>query len=125
MRLVIIPGFAELIIIVNPTERISREAAGAVIMPWLYAPWPNSKGKGIIEIEVVGSTLRELLNELSRKYKQADVDFEPINPKTNDLDFDYDVLVNSKNYVALVNGLDTTLADGDEVKVKMVWRWDG
>ena len=47
------------------------------------------------------------------------------NPQTNDLDFDYDVLVNGKNYLALPHGLDARLADGDEVRVKILWRWDG
>jgi hypothetical protein len=50
---------------------------------------------------------------------------QPINPKTDDLDFDYDVLVNGKNYVSLAGGLDARLKDNDIVKVKIVWRWDG
>jgi len=74
---------------------------------------------------VPGDTLRALLMELSERYRQANVDFELINPGTNDLDFDYDVLVNGKNYVALAGGLDVKLKANDTVKVKVLWRWDG
>ena len=125
MRIVIMPGFSELIIIVNPTQEVTREGMLSIVMPWLYAPWPHAREKGIIEAEMDGDTLRTLLAELSARYKEANVDFQPINPTTNDLDFDYDVFVNGKNYVALAHGLDAKLKDGDTVKVKMLWRWDG
>ncbi len=125
MRVVIIPGFVELTIMVNPAGEIKREGPPSIIMPWLYAPWPDGQKGGVIEVEVEGETLRALLTELSHRYKQVNVDFDPINPETNDLDFDYDVFVNGKNYVALPNGLDAKLRDGDEMKVKMLWRWDG
>jgi len=125
MRVVIMPGFSELMIIVNPTQEVTREGMLSIVMPWLYAPWPNAQKKGIIEMEIDGDTLRALLAELSARYKEANVEFQPINPTTNDLDFDYDVLVNGKNYVALAYGLDTKLKDGDSVEIKMLWRWDG
>ena len=125
MKAVIMPGFSELIIVVNPTQEVTREGMLSIVMPWLYAPWPHAREKGIIETEIDGDTLRALLAELSVRYKQANVDFQPINPTTNDLDFDYDVLVNGKNYITLAHGLDTKLKDGDEVKLKMLWRWDG
>ena len=125
MRVVIMPGFSELIITVNPTREVTREGMLSIVMPWLYAPWPNAQEKGIIEMEIDGDTLRALLAELSARYKEANIDFQPINPTTNDLDFDYDVIVNGKNYVALVDGLDAKLKDDDAVKVKMLWRWDG
>jgi len=125
VKAVIMPGFSELIIVVNPTQEVTREGMISIVMPWLYAPWPGAKESGIIKMEVEGDTLRALLTELSDQYKQANVDFEPINPRTNDLDFDYDVIVNGKNYVALANGLDAKLKDGDTVKVKVLWRWDG
>lgn len=76
-------------------------------------------------MEVAGETLKALLTDLSRRYKQAKVDFDPIDRKTNQLDFDYDVFVNGKNYIALPAGLDTKLRDGDEVKVEILWRWGG
>ena len=125
MRAVIMPGFSELIIVVNPTQEVTREGMISIVMPWIYAPWPNAQEKGIIEMEIDGDTLRALLAELSAKYKEANTDFQPINPTTNDLDFDYDALVNGKNYVALADGLDAKLKDDDAVKVKMLWRWDG
>ena len=119
------PGFSELIIKVNPLAEVTREGLLSIIMPWLYAPWPEAREKGVIEMEVQGETLRALLTTLSDRYKQADVDVELINPRTNDLDVDYDVLINGKNYVTLPQGLDTKLKAGDEVKVKILWRWDG
>ncbi len=125
VKAVIMPGFSELIIIVNPTQEVTREGMLSIVMPWLYAPWPQAREKGIIETEIDGDTLRALLVELSAQYKAANVDFQPINPKTNDLDFDYDVFINGENYVALADGLDAKLKDDDTVKVKMLWRWDG
>jgi molybdopterin converting factor small subunit len=119
------PGFSELIIIVNPTREVTREGMLSIVMPWLYAPWPHAREKGIVETEIDGDTLRALLVELSAQYKAVNVDFQPVNPTTNDLDFDYDVLVNSKKYEALAHGLDTKLKADDEVKLKILWRWDG
>jgi molybdopterin converting factor small subunit len=125
VKAVIMPGFSELIIIVNPTREVTREGMLSIVMPWLYAPWPDASKKGIIETEVAGDTIRALLAGLSTQYKAANVDFQPVNPTTNDLDFDYDVLVNGKKYEALVQGLDTRLKADDEVKLKILWRWDG
>jgi molybdopterin converting factor small subunit len=125
MKTVIMPGFSELIIMVNPTGEVAREGPVSYIMPWLYAPWPDAKKRGVVQMEVEGQTLRDLLAEISRQYKQANIDFEPINPANNDLDFDYHALVNGKDYLVLSHGLDTKLNDGDEVRVKMSWRWDG
>jgi molybdopterin converting factor small subunit len=125
MRIVIIPGLTELRIKINPTKRVNRKGAAYIVMPWMYAPWPDAKEKGVIEIEVNGKTLRALLAELSARYKRASVDFQPINPRTNDIDFDYDIVINAQNYVGLPNGLDTKIKGGDELTIKMNWRWDG
>jgi hypothetical protein len=125
MKIVMMPGFSELLIVVNPTREVTREGMLSIVMPWLYAPWPEAKKKGIIETEIEGETLRELLAGLAARYRQANVDLELINPKTNDLDFDYDVLVNDQNYVALAGGLDVKLRADDVVKVRILWRWDG
>ena len=125
MKAAIMPGFSELIIKVNPLSEVTREGLLSIIMPWLYAPWPEARKKGVIEMEVEGETLRELLTTISDRYKEADVDVELINPRTDDLDFDYDVLINGKDYVTSPHGLDTKLKAGDEVKVKILWRWDG
>src|SRR4030042_3038715 len=112
MRVVIIPGLVELRIKVNPPKEVTREGLPYIVMPWMFGPWPEAKSKGVIEIEVEGETLRALLIELSDHYKQANVDFEPVNPKKNDVDFDYDVSVNGRNYVGLSKGLDTKLRSG-------------
>jgi len=125
MKIVIMPGFSELIIVVNPTREVTRQGMLSIVMPWLFAPWPEAKAKGIIETEIEGETLRALLTGLSARYRQANVELELINPGTGDLDFDYDVLVNGQNYVALAGGLDVKLKADDTVKVKILWRWDG
>jgi molybdopterin converting factor small subunit len=125
MKVAIMPGFSELIVRINPVEKVTRDGLLNIIMPWLYAPWPDAREKGVIELEVEGETVRALLTTLAKVYEQANVDFEPINPKSNDLDEDYDVLVNDKDYVTIPHGLDAKLRDGDEVKVKILWRWDG
>ena len=54
-------------------------------------------------------------------YKEAGVDFEPINAATNDMDEDYDVLINGKNYYTTPGRLDTKLEDGDKVKLKILF----
>jgi len=125
MRVVITPGLVELRIKINPKEEATREGLPYIVMPWMFAPWPESKSKGVIEIEIKGETLRALLCELSDLYKKAGVDFEPINAKTNDVDFDYEILMSGKKYVGLSRGLDTKLRKGSEVVIKMNWRWDG
>jgi len=125
MRVAIIPGLVELRIKVNSAKKANRKGLPYIVMPWMFAPWPEAKEKGVVEIVIKGETLRELLSELSEHYKQANVDFEPINPKTNDVDFDYDVSVNSKNYIGLSKGLDTKIRGESEVVIKMNWRWDG
>jgi hypothetical protein len=125
MKVVIVPGLVELRIKVNPTKEVTREGLPYIVMPWMFAPWPEAKNKGVIEIEVKGKTLRALLVGLSDQYKKANVDFEPINPRTNDIDFDYDIFMNDQKYVGLPGGIETELRKGDEVVVKMNWRWDG
>lgn len=125
MKAAIIPGFSELLIFINPSKEVTRVGLPFIIMPWLYAPWPEARKKGIVHINVLGETLRMLLEELSQRYKQTDVDFDPLDLQTNELDNDYEVLVNEKNYISLSDGLDEKLKVNDEVKVKMLWRWDG
>ena len=125
MKVVIFPGLVELRIKVNPAKKVTREGLPYIVMPWMFAPWPEAKSKGVVEVEIEGTTLRALLSELSVFYKKAGVDFEPINSKTNDVDFDYEILVNGKKYVGLPQGLETKLRKGNEVVVKMNWRWDG
>jgi len=125
MKVVIFPGLVELKIKVNPTKKVTREGLPYIVMPWMFAPWPEAKDKGVIEVEIEGATLRALLNELSVFYKNAGVDFDPINSKTNDVEFEYDILMSGKKYVGLPQGLETKLRKGNEVVIKMNWRWDG
>ncbi len=125
MRVVILPGLVELRIKINPKGEVTRKGLPYIVMPWMWAPWPGSQKTGVIEIRVKGKTLRALLLELSKHYKEAKVDFEPVHPKTKDVDFDYDIFVNGQNYVGLPDGLDAAIKAGDEVLVKMNWRWDG
>jgi molybdopterin converting factor small subunit len=125
MKVVIIPGLVELRIKINPRGEVTRKGLPYIVMPWMFAPWPEAREKGVVEIAIKGETLRELLVELSDQYKRVNVDFEPVNPKTNDVDFDYDVSLSGKNYIGLSKGLDTKLRGGNEVVLKMNWRWDG
>ena len=125
MKVAIIPGLTELRIKIGPKSKVTRQGQPHIVMPWMWAPWPEAQKKGVIETQAGGKTLRSLLLELSRQYKAAKVDFEPVNPKTKDVDFDYDVFMNGQNYVGLPKGLDTGIKAGDEVLIKMNWRWDG
>jgi hypothetical protein len=121
MRAAIAPGFSELIITVNPTAEVTREGLLNLYMPWLFAPWPEDRKTGVFEAELEGETLRALVTGLAEVYKKAGVDFEPINPRTNDMDEDYDVLINGKDYSTSPDRLDTKLEDGDNVKLKILY----
>lgn len=125
MKVVVMPGFSELTITVGPETKPEPKAPVSIIMPWLFAPWPEAQKTGRAPLELEGETLRALLNALSALYKQAGTDFEPVDPETDDMDFDYTVLVNGHDHATLAKGLDARLNEGDEVKVKMLWRWDG
>ena len=119
MKIAIIPGCTELKIKVNPTGEVPREE-GECKIPWLYAPWPGAEQKGVVDIETEGDSLRAVLTEVSNHYKEADVDFDPIEPGTGEIHPDYDVSVNGKNYVSLRGGLDAALRTGDEVIINML-----
>ena len=121
MKAAIAPGFSELIITVNPAGKVTRDGLLNLYMPWLFAPWPEAREKGVFEAEVEGETLRALVTALTEAYKKAGVDFEPINPRTNDMDEDYDVLINGKDYNTTPGRLDTKLEDGDNVKLKILY----
>ena len=116
MRVAIVPHFEQLRVLVNPNDKVTPETDSPSLST-LYAPWPDAREKGFTEIDVEGDTLRAVLAEVGTRYKQANVDFEPICPITNDLKLDYDVFVNGKNYVLLTQGLEAKLRDGDEVKI--------
>lgn len=117
MRIAITPGFAALRIKVNPDHEVTHGISGS-IEPGLYAPWPDARENGVIELEIEGETLRELLATISARYRQVNIDFQPLCPITNDVGFDYDIFVNGKNYITLPQGINTKLQDGDDVQVK-------
>jgi molybdopterin converting factor small subunit len=117
MRVAIVPHFEQLMVLVNPNGEVSPEVRSSSYLPRLYAPWPDARSKGFVEIDVEGDTLRALLAEVGARYKQANVDFEPICPITHDLKMDFDVFVNGKNFILLAHGLESKLKDGDEVKI--------
>jgi molybdopterin converting factor small subunit len=117
MRIAIVPQFEQLMVLVNPDGEVSPEVRSSSYLPGLYAPWPDARSKGFAEIDVEGDTLRALLTEVGARYKQANVDFEPICPITHDLNSDFDVFVNGQNFILMAHGLESKLSDGDEVKI--------
>ena len=90
------------------------------MMPWLYAPWPEAKTTGMINMDFAGTTLKDLLVEITSKYRQAGVEFLPYDTIGNRVDFDYDVIVNGRDFISLPGGIDSVLQDGDEVRIKSV-----
>ena len=116
MKVTIVPRLEYLTAIVDSHGQVTPENTASTIST-LYAPWPDAQEKGFAEIDVEGDTLRALLTEIGNRYRQANVDLEPICPITNDVKTDYDVLVNGKIFVLLSNGLESKLKDGDEVKI--------
>jgi molybdopterin converting factor small subunit len=117
MRVAIIPIFDKLKVIVNSNVDLSSETNSSYL-PGQFEAWPEARQKGFAEIDLNGDTLRVLLEEVGSRYKQVNVDFEPICPITNDVKLEYDVLVNGKNSALLINGLETKLQDGDEVNIE-------
>ena len=117
MRVTVIPKFEKLEVIVNPNGDVTPEICSSYL-PGLYVPWPDARQKGFVEIDLEGDTLRVLLAEVGIRYKQVNVDFEPICPVTNDLKLEFDVFVNGKNYALLTKGLETKLQDGDKVSIE-------
>ena len=118
MKVVIVPHFEQLRVVVSADGKVSPEFLCASYLPGLYAPWPEAKEKGYIDIDIEGDTLRSLLAEIGSRYTQAEVDFEPICPNTNDLKWEYDVFVNGRNYTLLPHGLEEKLQEGDEIKIQ-------
>ena len=116
MKVAIVPRLEHLIVLVDSDGKMNPERNLSAISS-LYAPWPDAQGKGFAEVDIAGDTLRALLAEIGTRYKQANVDLEPICPITNDVKADYDVFVNGQNFVLLAQGLETRLRDGDEIKI--------
>jgi len=125
MNLAIQPSYLEWLITVNPEGDVTPHEVPGTVMPWMYAPWPDAALKGIVNIESTGDTLRELLETLSLQYRHAGVDCYPIDRKTGRLNPDYDVFINNTHVLDLPASLDTRLNDGDVVKVRFLFRWDG
>ena len=121
MKVAIVPGFSLLKITIDPAEGAGEDRVPATVMPWLYAPWPDARKKGVIEIEVAGETLRALLTEISARYRQANVDIEPVEAGKDEVNDEYYVYVNGQGYGAIPDGLDVELKTGDEVVVDITW----
>lgn len=117
MKVAVIPRFDKLKILVNSSVDLTSETNSSYL-PGQFEAWPEARQKGFAEIDLEGDTLRVLLEEIGFRYKQVNVDFEPICPVTNDLKLEYDVLVNGKNSALLIKGLETKLQDGDEINVE-------
>ena len=115
----------ELRILVSPLGQVVRDRRPSAVMSWMYAPWQEARQSGVIKTEIEGETLRSLLAELSERYKNAGIDFEPIDPRTNEVDIDYDVYLNDKTYEVVPHRLDIRLREGDEVVIKLLWKMDG
>ena len=117
MKIAIVPHLEQLIAVVNPNGRVSPDIICTSYLPGVYAPWPDARKNGFIEIDIEGDTLRALLVEIGARYKLANVDFEPICPVTNDLRWDYNVFVNGQKYTLITHGLKKKLKDGDEIRI--------
>ena len=115
MKVVLIPNPTDLKVIVDPGSYVPEKTG--FIIPGMWAPWPEAQEKGFVEIDVAGDTLRALLVEITKQYKQAGVDYDPICPNKGDIKFDFDVLVNGKQYAVQSHGLDASLKTGDVVEV--------
>jgi molybdopterin converting factor small subunit len=118
VKVALVPRFEQLMAIVNADGQVDPEKICASYLPGLYAPWPDARARGFVEVDVEGDTLRALLAEVGARYKQAEVDFEPICPITNGLKSDFDVFVNGKNHILLAHGLEEKLKDGDEINIQ-------
>jgi hypothetical protein len=116
MKVAIVPRFEYLRVIVDSHGKMNPERTSSVIST-MYAPWPDAQDKGFAEVNIEGNTLRALLTGIGIRYKQTNVDLEPICPITNDVKPDYDIFVNGQNFVLLSQGLETRLGDGDEIKI--------
>ena len=117
MKTIIMPSFWGLMIKINPTEGADFQKTSSGSLPGLYAPWQESKQKGFIEAELTGDSLKAVLIELGNRYQEAGVDFIPMNRLKDEVDLEYNVVLNGKDYSALPGGLDTRLKQNDEVRV--------
>ena len=68
------------------------------------------------EIETQSTTLDSLLDELSKKYKPADVD-DFYDTESGEVYPDCDVIINGKSYRIIPDGLNTKLQDGDKLEI--------
>jgi hypothetical protein len=125
LRIAVIPASSGISVLVNPERQVRLEKPDSSVMPGLFAPWPDSRTRGFAEIETACDTLRTLLIELSQTYRKAGVYFEPINPGTSEVDYDYDIVINGQNSSVLPGVLDARLKDGDRVTINIPLNWDG
>lgn len=73
-----------------------------------------AKHRGKAELEIQGTTLRDLLEELSNK---AQWELKLIDARTGNVANPFRVSVNDSWSYSLPQGLDTELRDGDEIEI--------
>jgi hypothetical protein len=64
MKVAIVPGLTDLKIRIGLRKKATRGGQPYIVMPWMWAPWPEAQKVGVIETRVEGKTLRLLLLEL-------------------------------------------------------------
>ena len=117
MKVVLIPHFAKLKVIVNAEGEVNPGTICPSYLPGMYTPWPEAHTRGFIPLDIEGDTLRNLLAEIGSIYVNSNVDYEPICPNTHELKQDFDIFINGKNYILLPDGLDLKLNEGDEIEI--------
>ena len=73
-------------------------------------------GQGSLKMEVEAITLRELLEELSRRFGQGFRDMV-LDPESMSRTGHFQILINGRNYRHFAGQIDTELKDGDEISI--------
>ena len=98
--------------------KVAIEPSRTALIQIKVSPSPNECEQEATFLEIKGSTLRNLLLELSERYKyQGNTKLRLIDSLTGEVDSEYEVFVNGKMYVSLTKGLDSNLEKGDLVEI--------
>lgn len=73
-------------------------------------------GSGELELELPGSTLREVIFEVCERYGQPFRELV-LDAETGNIRSEYAILVNGRHYRTLPRGLDSEVLDGDFVAI--------